>query len=163
MAIYVGVNGVPKKVRRVYVGVNGVPKEVKNVYAGNNDSPKQVYHPPVSAGETVFTSSGTFTVPKGVTKIDVFCVGGGHLGGGCSAGSDGTAGYAPCYTSGGYGGSGGFTTTVKSISVTPGDSIAVTVGAASTYYDYLGRRDISGSSKVGSFCTAKGGGDYIYI
>ena len=34
MSLYVGVNGTPKKVKKLFVGVNGVPKEVKTGYAG---------------------------------------------------------------------------------------------------------------------------------
>ena len=35
---------------------------------------------PVPSGSKTFTSSGTFTVPAGVTKLTVFCVGGGGSG-----------------------------------------------------------------------------------
>jgi hypothetical protein len=86
---------------------------------------------------SVFTSSGTFTVPKGVKSIDVFCVGGG---GGC---------YDAC-TAGG----GGYTKTVKNISVTPKSKISVTVGAGS----YAAGNE----TLVGSYCTAKGGYSYAY-
>ena len=34
MSLYVGVNGTPKKVKKLFVGVNGTPKEVKTGYAG---------------------------------------------------------------------------------------------------------------------------------
>ena len=76
MGIYVGVNGTPKEVTAVYVGVNGVPKECSDIYVGVNGTPKPAYSG-VKPGETIFTSSTNFTVPKGVKKIDCFCVGGG--------------------------------------------------------------------------------------
>ena len=34
MSLYVGVNGTPKKVKKLFVGVNGTPKEVKTAYTG---------------------------------------------------------------------------------------------------------------------------------
>ena len=34
MSLYVGVNGSPKKVKKLFVGVNGTPKEVKTGYTG---------------------------------------------------------------------------------------------------------------------------------
>jgi hypothetical protein len=145
MAIYVGVNGVPKEVTAVYVGVNGTPKEVNEIYAGKSNSPAQVYSAAAAPGETVFTSSGTFTVPKGVKSIDVFCVGGGG------------GGTPHCYSGGG----GGYTTTTKAASVTPGQSIAVTIGTCSYFsrnyggpYEYYANGT---STSVGSICTAKGG------
>ena len=34
MSLYVGVNGTPKKVKKLFVGVNGSVKEVKAGYTG---------------------------------------------------------------------------------------------------------------------------------
>ena len=34
MSLYVGVNGTPKKVKKLFVGVNGTAKEVKAGYTG---------------------------------------------------------------------------------------------------------------------------------
>jgi hypothetical protein len=90
------------------------------------------------AGEKIFTSSGTFTVPDGVTKIDVFCVGGGGAGGQpylyATFEYRATSGvyYISNVCRSGRGGSGGYTATVKNASVTPGQSIAVAVGAGGT-------------------------------
>lgn len=105
-----------------------------------------------------FTSSGTFTVPAGCSKIDIFCVGGG--GGGSGAYGTGT-GYLT--RGGGGGGGGGYTKTVSNVSVTAGTSYAVTVGAGgtggtggtgtgSTHDGTSG-----GTSSVGSLCSANGG------
>ena len=81
-----------------------------------------------------FTTSGTFSVPAGVTAVDVLVVGGG--GGSRSDGGGAGAGgliYRP-----------GF-------SVTPGGTITVTVGCG-------GSADNSGQDTVFSTLTAKGGG-----
>ena len=44
MSLYVGVNGTPKKVKKLFVGVNGTPKEVKTGYTGGvNSSVNKVY------------------------------------------------------------------------------------------------------------------------
>lgn len=68
-------------------------------------------------GMQAFTSSGTFTVPAGVTRLLVTVVGGGGTGG-CLPGCGG-----------GTGGNGGLAEGV--VSVTPGQSIGVTVGGTS--------------------------------
>ncbi|MBK9338510.1 MAG: HYR domain-containing protein [Lewinellaceae bacterium] len=66
-----------------------------------------------------FSSSGTFTVPTGVTSITVECWGGGGKGG--TRDSDGVAG-----------GGGGGAYSRKVVAVTPGNTYTVTVGAGST-------------------------------
>lgn len=86
-----------------------------------------------------FTSDGTFTVPAGVTKVKVTVVGGG-AGGRTSSNSTGQGG----------GGSGG--AAIKVITgLTPGGTVAVTVGtggAANTN---------GGTSSFGAYCSATGG------
>lgn len=64
-----------------------------------------------------FYPAGTYSwkAPECCTSVDVFCVGGG------GGGSDGT------------GGGGGYTKTYKKISVTPGETITIVVGAGSYY------------------------------
>ena len=66
-----------------------------------------------------FTSSGTFSVPSGVTAIDLLVVGGGGAGGGAASS-------AGALRSGG-GGAGGLVF-MPSYPVTPGGTITVTVG-----------------------------------
>lgn len=89
-----------------------------------------------------FTSGGTYTIPSGYTKIDIFCVGGG--GGGCSSSTR---------TPGG-GGGGGYTKTVTGISVSAGQALTITVGAGST-----GTGGTSSVVRSGTtLCTASGGG-----
>lgn len=67
----------------------------------------------------LFTASGTFVVPYGVTQITVFCVGGG-------AGGN-SQWRSPRDAYGGGGGGGGYTTQ-KTLSVTSGGSYSVVVG-----------------------------------
>lgn len=78
------------------------------------------------AGQTTsqtFTSSGTYTVPAGVTEIVVECWGGGGAGGG---GTDDGLDVA------GAGGGAGGAYARRILTVTPGSSYTVTVGAAVT-------------------------------
>jgi hypothetical protein len=89
-------------------------------------------------------------VPKGVKSIDVFCVGGG---------GSGWEGHGPNASSNqpSGGGGGGYTATKSGISVTPGQSIAVTI-APGGKADSWSSTNYGGDTSVGSFCTAKGGG-----
>ena len=86
-----------------------------------------------------FTSDGTFTVPAGVTKVKVTVVGGGA--GGRTATNS---------TSQGGGGSGG--AAIKVITgLTPGGTVAVTVGTG-------GAANTNGvTSSFGAYCSATGG------
>lgn len=101
-------------------------------------------------GKQTFTSSGTFTVPAGITSIDVFCVGGGQSGAPGTTGSN--------YV-GGPGGGSGYTATKKGIMVSPGQQYAVTVGAggkcniSGSSYGFTG----PGTSSFGSILSAAGG------
>jgi hypothetical protein len=94
----------------------------------------------------VFTSSGTFTVPAGVSRIMVAAWGGGG-GGGASYGQ----------YSGGGGGGGGFGQGV--FSVTPGTLFTVTVGAGGSLGSPSGTTPQSGgTTSFGSLLSASGGG-----
>ncbi len=76
-------------------------------------------------GLQAFTSSGSFTVPIGVTTIYIdACAAGG--GGGGSAGNSGTANNA----GGGSGGGAGQSILKQAFSVTPGQVIPITIGSA---------------------------------
>ncbi len=77
--------------------------------------------------KAVFTANGTYTVPPSVTQIWVSgCAGGGGGGGG-----GGTVGSSGNVGGGGGGGGGAGQSTIKQpISVTPGDSLSITIGAA---------------------------------
>lgn len=99
----------------------------------------------------VFTGNGTFTIPSGVSSVRVMVVGGGGAGGGSTAS-----------TSGAGGGSGG--TSIKWLSgLTPGNTIAVTVGSGGTGVS-AGNGNSGGASSIASgtqtitTVTANGGG-----
>ena len=97
----------------------------------------------------VFTSSGTFTIPLGVTKIDIFCVGGGG-GGGAGRGNN-------MQNSGG-GGGGGYTATKLNYAVTPGTVFPITVGAGGSGGPIgSGKGGTGGTSSFGSVLSAAGG------
>ena len=97
----------------------------------------------------VFTSSGTFTVPSGVTACKVTVVGGGGGGGGAYQ-----ADRAGC------GGGGGGTAIEWITGLTAGDTVSVTIGAGGTGGGTTaGSQDgnSGGTSSFGSYCSATGG------
>ena len=97
-----------------------------------------------------FTSSGTFTVPAGVRKVRVTCVGGGGGGAGCTPSGS-------TYNSSAGGGAGG--AAIGIYTVTPGQPVAVTVGAGGTGgVAANGAGTQGGTSSFGAFCSATGGG-----
>lgn len=75
--------------------------------------------PSAPAESVFFSASGTFTVPQGITKVYLTMIGGG--GGGCGSLTGGSS-------SGGGGGAGAYKIN-HPITVTPGGSYTVTVGA----------------------------------
>ena len=81
--------------------------------------------------QQTFTTSGTFTVPAGATKMAVFALGGGS-GGGLGNANSSTSGMYGTYTDFGSGGNGGTSSAIagfKEISVTPAETFTVTIGA----------------------------------
>ena len=91
-----------------------------------------------------FTASGTFTVPAGVTKVMVTVVGAGGGGGGDSGSAAGAGG-----------GAGG--AAIKTITgLTPGDTVAVTIGAGGAGVS-SGTAATGGTSSFGAYCSATGG------
>jgi hypothetical protein len=87
------------------------------------------------ANMQVFTGSGTFTIPAGVTKVKVTVVGGG--GNGANGGS--------ALGSGGGGGGGGGAAIEIISGLTPLSTVSVTVGG------------VAGTSSFGAYCSATGG------
>lgn len=79
------------------------------------------YGAAAAAGQQVFTASGTFTVPAGVTEICAVAVGRGQNG----AAGDGDA--TP-----GRGGKGGTLSYTNALSVTPGESLTVTIATSTS-------------------------------
>jgi hypothetical protein len=98
----------------------------------------------------VFTSSGTWSRPAGITKVKVTVVGGG--GGG--AGAQSTGGNLPAAAGGGGGGA-----TIEFIDVSSTSSASVTRGAGGAGGSGSnGNGGAGGTSSFGSFCSATGGG-----
>jgi len=92
-----------------------------------------------------FTSSGTFSVPSGVSSVDVLVVAGGGAGGkGSSQG-------------GGGGGAGGLIYR-PGFTVTPGGTVSVTVGSGGSDNTSAGSRGNDGQDSAFGTLTAKGGG-----
>jgi hypothetical protein len=97
----------------------------------------------------VFTSSGTFTVPTGVTRVIAFVFGGGGGGGATDLIESNVGGY------GGYGGFGAAYIT----GLSPGASITVTVGGGGNGGSYGGSNAATGgTSSFGSYLSCTGGG-----
>jgi hypothetical protein len=96
-------------------------------------------------GVMVFASSGTWTVPLGVIRADVEVWGGGGGAGG-AANNGGSAG----------GGGAGYTRGVFTVS--PGATIAITVGSGGAGGIGAVAGSAGTSSSFGSFCSATGGG-----
>ena len=96
-------------------------KNATRLYTTTTDGAQASDIPLQIKGEIIFTESTVYTIPPGVTAIDVFLVGGGGGGAGATFGND-------SYGSG-CGGGGGYTKTVKDYAVTPGSTHTVIVGA----------------------------------
>lgn len=86
----------------------------------------------------IFTYSQNWVAPANVTKVDIFCVGGGAAG---SAGGN----------YGGDGGGGGYTKTLLKANVTPGQTYSVIVGLGGTNFGN------GGTTQFGNILTASGG------
>ncbi len=86
-----------------------------------------------------FTASATWTIPAGVTKVDVFLVGGG--GNGANGATNGT-GY------GGGGGGGGNVQCVSDVAVTPGANVSVVVGSANAASSFESVNVLGGENAV---------------
>ena len=116
--------------------------------AGNGGGPLQGADAGTSGGESVYTTAGTFswTCPEGVTSVSAICIGGGG-GGGNSF-----------YPGGGGGGLGW----KNNISVTPGQSYTVVVGAGgsarSQTYSSPGAGFPGSASYFINTSTVRGGG-----
>ena len=139
MAVHIGLAEGSKEISEIYLGAEESVKEISDAYIGNaGGSLQQIYTSYVAEpGQQVFTTSGTFTVPKGVKSVDVFLVGGGGAGGGVyqTTFDDYPHGYN-CTTIlwiYGNGGGGGYTKTVKNIAVKPGKEYNITIGAGDAF------------------------------
>lgn len=112
--------------------------------AGADPSYQTMSNSYVGGRGQVFTSSGTFTVPAGVTAVKVTLMGGGGGGGSAST----TQGYQAA----GGGGGGGGTSIAYVTGLTAGGTVSVTVGGGG------GSNTAGGTSSFGAYCSATGGG-----
>jgi hypothetical protein len=111
---------------QVVKSLNGLTDNVSllagnNLVLATNGNTLQFSGTAVPNGIQVFTSSGTFVVPAGITRIQVEAWGSGGGGGGSYSGTNGSF-------AGGGGGSGGYG--IQYYNVTPGGSYSVTVGSS---------------------------------
>jgi hypothetical protein len=98
-----------------------------------------------------FTASGSFTVPVGVTQLWVSgCAGGG--------GGAGTASTSTQINAGGGGGGAGQSAIRTPFTVTPGQVITITIGAAGAAGAFGGAGGAGGNTVVGSLVTLVAGG-----
>lgn len=151
-------NNVAQEADKLYIGNNvNSAVEIEAAWIGDENGKAQlIFKGGVDAGEVVFTESTTWTVPEGVSNIEIFAVGGGGGGGGGYRYWK-TNGYWDCYYS--SGGAGGYTNTIEA-EVTAGDELTIVVGAGGTvglYYERDGS-DIEGTTTSTSGMTNGGAG-----
>lgn len=132
--------------------VRHAEKVWRNTLANNTAEPgssSSGWIDPGSGGVQRFTTDGTFSVPPGVTTVYVSGAGGGGGGGG---GAGRTS--SPNASGGGGGGGAGRSAHKQPVSVVPGSSISVKIGAG-------GARGSAGSTG-GSGGNGTAGGDTIF-
>lgn len=96
-----------------------------------------------------FTVSGSYTIPTGYTKMDLFAVGGG-----AKIGQSTSSGGGPPH--GGAGG--GYTKTVKNLAISPGQVLSVIVGAGNSNGNSGGNGGASSVTRSGSSLIVANGG-----
>lgn len=101
--------------------------------------------PATNHGKQVFTSSGSFTVPEGITTVYVSAAGGGG-GGGASGATTGSSG------SGGGGGGAGQHCIYNAVSVTAGETYTITIGSGGS------SGNAGGTTSFSTLLTRAGGG-----
>ncbi len=136
-----------KTVTTPYVNINGVWKTVTQVFSNISGTWKEVWSVPVEPGQAVFTSTpgSNWTVPAGVTSVEVLVV----------AGGGGSGGTSNSYC---YGGDAGQVVHQTGVAVTPGSGISIVVGGAGAAGGgYGGVSSTSGGNSSFGSITATGG------
>lgn len=105
-------------------------------------------------GSQLFTASGSFTVPKGITSVMVSGCGGG--GGSTGGGNDGVNSYY------GASGGGGAACIKTAITVVPGQSYVITVGAGGSAGTKTTSGGAGGTTSFGALLSLAGGGGGSY-
>jgi hypothetical protein len=118
-----------------------------NVLASNGTTWQSVA-PVTNVSATVFTASGTFTIPTGVTRVKMTIVGGGGGGGSGSGGCPGTNG---------SGGGGGGAAIKWLTGLTPANTLTVTVGAAGAVATVGGTSSVASGTQTITTVSATGG------
>lgn len=154
--LYIGVSSKARLVKNIYIGVNGKARKVQKAYIGVGGKARLFYSASIPFAFTYtgsyategnlegnfvirFKTSGTLTIDdlgNTASKIDVFMVGGGASGG-VGYGMGGSNGM------GGHGGGSGYTKTVRSLSITKGNSFKIIIGAGGESAAYNTDNDAS--------------------
>ena len=106
-----------------------------------------------------FTSSGTFTIPAGKSRLALIGSGGG------GAGANGSDFYNSSQPAPGGGGGGGVFS-VRELTVVPGDTYSVTIGAGGNIGSYgssFNPGNAGGTTNFANFVTANGGGGGLAV
>lgn len=122
--------------------------EIKKTINSNLAKPLDKLINEILGGYQLFTENGIFTVPDGVNKVNISACGGGGGGGGMN------------HASGQLGGGGGYSQFIldKTIDVSPGSIIDITIGSGgngASYYNEGGSK--GGSTVIGDILTLAGG------
>lgn len=138
-----GIN-IPETIGEGEVVINGVAVDFIRVNG------QQVWEKKVPAGSQTFNTNGTFTVPQGIHEVNICMVGGG-------------GGAAHKHTSQGsaYGGKRG-ELIQTSVGVTPGEEIAVVIGAGGIGGAYPNGNGTDGSNSSFKTVIALGGAKSSY-
>ncbi len=95
----------------------------------------------------IITTTGTWTSPAGVTRVDVILVGGGGAGGGVIGWNNGSAG-----------GGGGGGVLIQTLAISPSTAYTITIGAGGARSTGGADGGTGGNTTFGSLATAFGGG-----
>lgn len=136
--MYATIGGESRKAKKACTVVGGAYRKVKKIFVVKDGVYKECWRSSTPAGEIVITTSGTWEVPDGVKKVDIFAVGGGGGAGGehylnvYNHSPDYTASAQNTFENYGCNGGYGYTNTLLNCDVTPGETLSVIIGAGGT-------------------------------